>query len=187
MLWCPWHRVSFCTFLTLKWPSPITFLKHMFMPWPDISGLLAENNRLNEEKREIAKQHATETEQLSTRVRELEEQIEELESDHYQRLEDKKAEVEDLEKQIEVLDKKLKSNQQFLEVGILRNWLQINSLGPGDTIWWQRSGSRLDQIMACCLMASSHYLNQCWLVIHRFQWNSPERNWIGHAQEEFNP
>ena len=38
------------------------------------------------------------------------------------------------------------------------NWLR-----PSDAIWRQRSGSTLDQIMACCLMAPSHYLNQCWL------------------------
>ena len=41
----------------------------------------------------------------------------------------------------------------------------INSLWPSDTIWWQRSGSILAQVMACCLTAPSHYLNQCWLSI----------------------
>ena len=41
----------------------------------------------------------------------------------------------------------------------------INSLCPSDTIWRQRSGSTLAQIMACCLTAPSHYLNQCWLEI----------------------
>ena len=39
------------------------------------------------------------------------------------------------------------------------------SLWPCDVIWWQRSGSTLVQAMACCLMAPSHYLNQCWLLI----------------------
>ena len=29
----------------------------------------------------------------------------------------------------------------------------------------QRSGSILAQVMACCLLAPSHYLNQCWLII----------------------
>ena len=28
----------------------------------------------------------------------------------------------------------------------------------------QRSESILSQVMACCLMAPSHYLNQCWLI-----------------------
>ena len=47
----------------------------------------------------------------------------------------------------------------------------INSLWPSDTIWWQRSGSTLAQVMACCLSAPSHYLNQCWLIISEAQWH----------------
>ena len=39
----------------------------------------------------------------------------------------------------------------------------INSLWPSDATWRQRSGSTLAQVMACCLTAPSHYLNQCWL------------------------
>ena len=41
----------------------------------------------------------------------------------------------------------------------------INSLRPSDAIWQHRSGSTLAQVMACCLMAPSHYLNQSWLLI----------------------
>ena len=41
----------------------------------------------------------------------------------------------------------------------------INSFWPNDAIWWLRFGSILAQVMACCLMASSHYLNQCRLII----------------------
>ena len=37
----------------------------------------------------------------------------------------------------------------------------FDSLWPSDTIWRQRSGSTLAQVMACCLTAPSHYLNQC--------------------------
>ena len=37
----------------------------------------------------------------------------------------------------------------------------IKSVWPSDAIWWHRSGSTLAQVMACCLMAPSHYLNQC--------------------------
>ena len=43
--------------------------------------------------------------------------------------------------------------------------LWVNSFWPSDTIRRQRSGSTLAQVMACCLMAPSHYLNQCWLII----------------------
>ena len=41
-------------------------------------------------------------------------------------------------------------------------------------IWWLRSGSILTQVMACCLTAPSHYLNQCWLVINKVLWHSSE-------------
>ena len=44
----------------------------------------------------------------------------------------------------------------------------FNSLWPSDAIWWHRSGSALAQVMACCLAAPSHYLNQCWLIINEF-------------------
>ena len=47
-----------------------------------------------------------------------------------------------------------------------------NSLRPSDAIWWQKTGSTLTQVMACCLTAPSHYLNQCWLIINEVQWHS---------------
>ena len=50
----------------------------------------------------------------------------------------------------------------------------VNSLWPSDTIWRQGSGSTLAQVMACCLTAPSHYLNQCWLIISKVQWHSSE-------------
>ena len=55
---------------------------------------------------------------------------------------------------------------------ILQDVSWINSLGPSDTIWQQRSGSTLAQVMACCLTAPSHYLNQCWLIIIEVEWHS---------------
>ena len=39
--------------------------------------------------------------------------------------------------------------------------IEINSLWPSDAIWRQRSGSTLIQVVACYLMAPSHYLNKC--------------------------
>ena len=53
---------------------------------------------------------------------------------------------------------------------------QINSLWPSDTIWRHTSRSTLAQVMACCLMAPSHYLNQCWIIISKVQWHSSECN-----------
>ena len=43
------------------------------------------------------------------------------------------------------------------------SWELLNSLWPSDAIWRHRSGSTLAQVMACCLTAPSHYLNQYWL------------------------
>ena len=50
-------------------------------------------------------------------------------------------------------------------------WFQtlFNSLWPSDAIWRHRTGSTLAQVMACCLTAPSHYLNQCWLIISKVQ------------------
>ena len=46
--------------------------------------------------------------------------------------------------------------RSILPYGIIRpQW--VNSLWPNDAIWRQRSGSTLAQVMACCLMAPSHY------------------------------
>ena len=42
----------------------------------------------------------------------------------------------------------------------------VDSLWPSDDIGRQTSWSTLAQVMACCLMAPSHYLNQCLLTIN---------------------
>ena len=57
---------------------------------------------------------------------------------------------------------------------ILPQW--VNSLWPSDAIWRQRSGSTLAQVIACCLTAPSHYLNQCWLIISKVWWHSSDGN-----------
>ena len=49
-------------------------------------------------------------------------------------------------------------------------------------ILWQRSGSILVQIMVCCLVAPSHYLNQCILIICKVLRHSPESNFTASAQ-----
>ena len=41
---------------------------------------------------------------------------------------------------------------------------RVNSLWAGGAILPHRSGSTLAQVIAWCLMAPSHYLNQCWLL-----------------------
>ena len=51
----------------------------------------------------------------------------------------------------------------------------FNILRPSDAIWGHRSGSTMFQVMACCLTAPSHYLNQCWLITSKVQRHSAER------------
>ena len=48
-------------------------------------------------------------------------------------------------------------------------WMQVNSFWPSDTKWRHRYWSTLAQVMACCLTAPSHYLNQYWLIISTHQ------------------
>ena len=75
---------------------------------------------------------------------------------------------------------------------LLHAWLQwriqninqhFNSLWPSDTIWRHRFGSTLAQVMACCLTAPSHYLNQCWLNMSMALWHSAEKDFTRNAQD----
>ena len=61
-----------------------------------------------------------------------------------------------------------------VEEGWINLTILINWLGPSDAIWRWRSWSKLLQVMACCLTAPSHYLNQCLLIISRVLWHSSE-------------
>ena len=58
------------------------------------------------------------------------------------------------------------TNQKLSNI-LQQAMIYINSLGPSDAIWWQKTGSTLAQVMACCLTAPSHYLNQCLLLISK--------------------
>ena len=57
----------------------------------------------------------------------------------------------------------------------------IRSRWPSDALWRQRSGSTLAQVMACCLTAPSHYLNQCRLIFSEVQWHSYKVNFTRDA------
>ena len=50
---------------------------------------------------------------------------------------------------------------------------RINSLWHGDSIGRYRLGSTLAQVLACCLTALIHYLNQCLLSINGVLWYLP--------------
>ena len=63
----------------------------------------------------------------------------------------------------------------------------FNSLWPSDTIWRCRSRSTLAQEMSCCLTATSHYLNQCCLIIsvvlcQSFEANFTRDTWATNYQ-----
>ena len=66
--------------------------------------------------------------------------------------------------------------EKHSHLGSLGLWSQLNSLRPSDAIWLHRSGSILAQVMACCLMAPSHCLNQFWLMITEVLQHSPDSN-----------
>ena len=58
----------------------------------------------------------------------------------------------------------------------------FNSFRPSDATWQQWSWTTLARVMACCLTAPSHYLNQCWLIIRGVPWHSSENSFAGIAQ-----
>ena len=62
-----------------------------------------------------------------------------------------------------------------MQYGVTRP-LWVNPFWPSDTIWQCRSRSTLAQVMACCLMVPSHYLNRFCLFISEVQRHSSEGN-----------
>ena len=52
-------------------------------------------------------------------------------------------------------------------------WLKqnFNPLWPSEAIWWHKFVSTLARAKAYCVMALSHYLDQCWLNISMVQWD----------------
>ena len=48
---------------------------------------------------------------------------------------------------------------------VILHFATLSSVWPSDTVWRHRSRSKFAQVMACCLTAPSHYLDQCWLFI----------------------
>ena len=69
----------------------------------------------------------------------------------------------------------------LVSYSVLLCWL--TTLLPSNAIWQHRSGSTVAQVMAWCLVASSHYLNQCWLNIKDVLWHSSENSFTRSAHE----
>ena len=66
----------------------------------------------------------------------------------------------------------------------------LNSLRHSDAIWHWRSWSTLVKlhVMACCLMVSSHYLNQYWLITTEvLRWYSPGCSFTGNVEDIYLP
>ena len=61
--------------------------------------------------------------------------------------------------------------------------LVINSLWPSIAMWQQRCCLTLIWVMTRCLMAPSHYLSQCWLLIKSVPWHSLESNFTRSTHE----
>ena len=60
---------------------------------------------------------------------------------------------------------------------------RINSLWPIDAIWPYKTWWTLPQVMAGCLTAPSHYLNECWLTISEVSWHSPAGKFTKNTQD----
>ena len=50
------------------------------------------------------------------------------------------------------------------------------SLTTGDAIWLHKTLFTFGQVLTWCLMATSHYLNQCWLILYEVLWYSTAGN-----------
>ena len=60
---------------------------------------------------------------------------------------------------------------------------EFNSLWPSDAIWCHITKSALVQVMACCLTAPGHYLNQCWLITSKVHWHSSADNFTRYTSD----
>ena len=69
-----------------------------------------------------------------------------------------------------------------LTTAVYREQMQFNSFWPTDTTWQHRIESILAQVMACCLTAPSHFLNQCWVLISEILWHPPEGDFVVNTQ-----
>ena len=57
----------------------------------------------------------------------------------------------------------------FQDHALLKYWFIIKKIYLSLIIvaWWRHSATEMVQVIVCCLMASGHYLNPCWLNINQ--------------------
>ena len=86
-----------------------------------------------------------------------------------------------------MLDTHVPVRMSSLAIPVLRKdrkwkYVYVSSNKFGATmvqLWCHKAGSTSAQVMACCLTAPSHCLNQCWQIISEVLWNSPQGNFAG--------
>ena len=61
--------------------------------------------------------------------------------------------------------------------------LWFNSQWPSDAIKCHGTWYTLNRVIACCLTAPSHYLNQSWLIINEVLCHSCDLNFTRNAQD----
>ena len=61
--------------------------------------------------------------------------------------------------------------------------MYLNPMWLSDAIWRQQFGSKFARVKVCCLMAPSHYLNQCCLIINEVLWHPAKTNFSVSAHE----
>ena len=72
----------------------------------------------------------------------------------------------------------------WCKIAIATKWYQFHTTDA----WWfslSRTWSTLVQAMAWCLMAPSHYMNWCWLIISEVFWHSPKGNFMRSAGDVY--
>ena len=66
----------------------------------------------------------------------------------------------------------------------LMTLLVLDSLWLSDATWWHGTVSTSAQVLACCLTAPSHYLNQCWTYHEsgplRITWGQCHKRYLSH-------
>ena len=62
----------------------------------------------------------------------------------------------------------------------------LNPLRPNDAILWNRYWTTLAQVVACCLTAPSHFMDQWWLITTGIPWHLIEIN-LTRSAYELNP
>lgn len=96
-----------------------------------IQALLAETERLAQDRIDLQRQAERDTSLLSQRLKALEREMEEQETKGLETEEQHKSHTEDLSQQVQALEKQLKNNRQFIEV---RRRRLCSRLGPPDAV-----------------------------------------------------